>query len=373
MQKDFFRYMLPNKAPKNRDLVYFPYWRFKGMLFTCDKAGVHQRFSDVSLQAVPSRLFPESLGLRAQAMKLRFVSPETEGLFIKPIRSIDEVVEHFEKRFGLARRGPVYHHAHIGEAISLIYAPFYVDSFVNDAVLNRRISSRLPSDFSIEDFPSTPPIWPGRFLPTLCPGCGWDLTGGRDSQALACKNCNSMWFPVKDQLKQLGFSRMAGNGDDDQVHLPFWRITADVSGAQLHSYADLIRVANLPKVPVKEMEDVRFRFWVPAFKIRPRAFLRISRVLTIVQPDGALEKKFPGAKTHPITLPVKEAVESLKINLGGLIKGKRELFSRLSDIDIRPKTALLVYIPFHEEHHDLTHHDYSLAVNKNALSLSSNL
>ncbi len=375
-QKDYFRYVLPNSAPKNREIVYFPYWRFKGMIFICARDGVHQRFTDVSSQAAPSRFFPESLGLRAQAMKLRFVSSETPGRFIKPVLTIGQVVEEFEKRFGLSLKGAIYHHAHIGEAISLIYAPFYVDSRVHDAVLNRPVSPVLPPDFSLEDFPSTPPSWPGKFLPTMCPNCGWDLIGGRDSLALACKNCNSMWLSTENELKQIGFSCMGGAGDEDSVYLPFWRITAEVAGVEglrLHSCADLVRLANLPKVVQKEMEETRFRFWAPAFKIRPRAFLRISRGFTIAQPAEPLEKMMPGAKAHPVTMPVKEAVESLKINLGGLIAGQRKLYPRLPEINIRAQTALLVYIPFHEGHHDLTHPEYSMCVNKNALSLSYNL
>jgi len=40
--KDYFRYTLPSKAPENKKLLYFPYWRFKGMLFSCASDGVKQ-------------------------------------------------------------------------------------------------------------------------------------------------------------------------------------------------------------------------------------------------------------------------------------------------------------------------------------------
>ena len=66
--------MLPNHAPKGKDLLFFFYLRFKGMFFSCGTNGIQHRFMDLSHQAVQSRYFPVSVGLRSQAMKLKFVS-----------------------------------------------------------------------------------------------------------------------------------------------------------------------------------------------------------------------------------------------------------------------------------------------------------
>ena len=79
--------MLPNAAPKNKNLVFFPYWRFKGMLFSCVESGIKHRFIDASHQAVESGYFPISVGLRSQALKLNFVVPESRGYFLKPART----------------------------------------------------------------------------------------------------------------------------------------------------------------------------------------------------------------------------------------------------------------------------------------------
>ena len=49
--KDVFRYLLPSKAADSKELVFFPYWRFKGMLFACAGNGVRHKFVDVSHQA----------------------------------------------------------------------------------------------------------------------------------------------------------------------------------------------------------------------------------------------------------------------------------------------------------------------------------
>ena len=91
-----FRYMLPSTAPASKELLYFPYWRFKGMLFSCAGNGVGHKFVDVSHQAVSSPIFPVSLGLRSQALKLKFVTPETEGKFVADLKLDASAVGEFE-------------------------------------------------------------------------------------------------------------------------------------------------------------------------------------------------------------------------------------------------------------------------------------
>ena len=87
-----FRYILPHPARENKEVVYFPYWRFKGMLFSCVSNGVKHRIVDVSHQAIESQHFPVSVGLRSQTMKLRFVSPETEGRFLQTSLPYEEMM-----------------------------------------------------------------------------------------------------------------------------------------------------------------------------------------------------------------------------------------------------------------------------------------
>ena len=59
-------------------------------------------------------------------------------------------------------------------------------------------------------------------------------------------------------------------------------------------------------------DDVPFRFWIPAFKVRPRLFLRLASHLTVSQPREELIPELPANRIHPCTLPVKEAIESLE-------------------------------------------------------------
>jgi len=371
-QKNFFRYMLPNSAPKNKDLLFFPYWRFKGMVFSCVEDGIKHRFIDFSHQAVDSDYFPISVGLRSQALKLNFVTPESKGYFLRPTQTFKNVMSIFTHRFSTSLPNPVFHQSHIGETRSLIYSPYYANEKIFDAILNKPVSPDLPDDFDATLLQGGRPDGRINFIPTLCPDCGWDLEGRRDALVLNCKNCNSVWRPTANGFKKLRFAILPAS-QKNIIYLPFWRIKADVTGITLNSYADLVRIANIPKAIKKIWEDVEFRFWALAFKVRPQVFLRLARNITLAQPREKLVRELPDTRLHPVTLPIEEAVESLTVNLAGFMKPQKDLLPTLRDITITPKSYLLVYIPFIEQHHEVIHPEFHLSINKNQLELASNL
>ena len=172
-----YRYVLPNAAREDKELLFFPYWRFKGMFFSCISTGINHRIVDVSYRAVQSEYFPISLGLRSQTLKLRFLTPDTEGYFLDTSLPHQEMMQIVEQRYDASLPKPIYHWDFIGETLSQIYAPFYVNGKVYDAVLNRPVSPSLPADFHTKTLPGGPPQWHLRFVPALCPHCGWDLKG----------------------------------------------------------------------------------------------------------------------------------------------------------------------------------------------------
>ena len=264
------------------------------------------------------------------------------------------------------------HHAHIGETISLIYAPFYIENRIHDAVLNRPIATARVEDFDIEKLPVENPHWRIHFISTLCPNCGWDLEGEKDSLVLLCKNCTSAWCPVGKKLKKIRFGTHPSK-ESQAVYLPFWRVRPEISGLSLANYADLVQVANIPKVVQSGWEDIGFRFWVPAFKIRPKIFLQLSKNMTLSQLHNELTEQLPKNRHHPITLSITEAIESLKINLASFMKPKTRLPDILHGIDITAKSFALVYVPFIEKHHELIQPDLQFAINKNIIALSDNL
>ena len=73
-----FRFVLPHQA-QNKKILYVPYLRFRGVVYACQARRVNYRIMDITRLAVPIKRFPISLGLRPQAMKMRFVIQETKG------------------------------------------------------------------------------------------------------------------------------------------------------------------------------------------------------------------------------------------------------------------------------------------------------
>lgn len=372
MAKGFFRYQFTSKAPADKELVYFPYWRVKGMVFFCLHSNIQNRFADISHQAVKSPYFPLSVGFRSQALKLRFVTPDTNGYFIKPVSPLSDVKAAVTRRYVKRMPTPPLHEAVIGETASLIYSPYYVDRKVYDAIINQPVSVDTGADFSIRNFPGGKPDWGIRMIPTLCPRCGWDLEGDRDSLVLHCKNCTQVWKPDTDGLKPVAAAHIPDVGDD-VVYLPFWRISADINGVTLNNYADLVRLANLPKVVQRGMEAQPFYFWVVAFKVRPRTFLTISKGFTGAQVQEELVRKMPDGRMGPANMPLSEAAQSLKLILSHFINPREELPQILPNLEIKPKKATLVYLPFRDRMHELVQEKFRLAIDKNQLRLASNL
>ena len=88
-----------------------------------------------------------------------------------------------------------------------------------------------------------------------------------------------------------------------------------------------------------------FRFWTPAFKIRPDDFLFFSRDMTLSQPPKEYVAELPQGEVLPVTMPLQDAVESLKINLASFIKPPKML-QVLDTVEIKAKSVVLVYILF---------------------------
>ncbi|MCK7511673.1 MAG: hypothetical protein MZV70_51585 [Desulfobacterales bacterium] len=78
---------------------------------------------------------------------------------------------------------------------------------------------------------------------------------------------------------------------DAGVYFPFWQITCDLSAIDLKSYADLARIANLPKVVDRTAGLKEFRFWTPAFKVRAQVFMRLAESLTLLQAQDTRQRR----------------------------------------------------------------------------------
>lgn len=369
---DFFRYILPPKAPAGKELIYFPYWRYKGMLFSCLAKKVQNRFVDISHQALRSSHFPINIGFRGQTQKIRFATADIRGTFIKPQIPFSQLLDMWSDQYSAGLPKPILHQDWIGETRSLVYAPFYLDKQVMDGILNEPVSQAVVDEIPQSLLEPDEPKWPITFLAILCPQCGWDLNGERDSLALNCTNCQTVWQAKKGKLEQLNTAHVPEKGDD-WVYMPFWRIKADVSDITLDSYADLIQVANLPKVAQPGWEQIAFSFWSPAFKVRPQNFLTLATNVTLNQPVQRLLSGQPKGRLQAVNLPLQEAVESLKLNLAGFMRPRKKMADLIETIRIRARRFLLIYLPFKDTPHELVHPDLNLSINKNLLVHSKNL
>ena len=371
--RDHFRYYLPPSNPPSRETLYIPYWRFRGVSFFCGARRITSKVSDLTVLASRHGFFPRSVGLRPQVLTLRFVTSELEGKFFKPRTlpaGLTDIIENQAMEMGdLLPSGPIFH---IGETISLIYSPVYIQgSQFYDGILGRPMAS-IPIHFVDELLTFQQEDWNIRFVPTLCPRCGWDLLGERDSVVLLCHHCESAWHATRDGLQQVDFGLLPGPNGHAQ-YLPFWKMKVSLAGLPLHSYADLLRIANAPKVIKEEWEGEDLCFWSPAFKLPPGAFLRLAKGLTLSPPMDTLEEKLPPSPPCPMTLPLSEAVEGIKVTLATTAVDKKELLPKLPGLRVHVKDPLLVFMPFVLQGNEFIHPPTRCCVHKNYLRIGRNL
>lgn len=360
----YYRFVLPHKVP-DKEIIYVPYLRFKGNVYFCMDKTVSHRIVDITHVGVSFKNFPISLGVRPQAMKMRFVTQDTKGLFLKFSLRATEILAKAGKQF--LPPGKLFHRAYIGEALSIIYLPMFVENNkIFDAVLKRPIAN-LPEDQDIfEKGMENDPRWKITFMATLCPRCGWNLEGERDSVVLTCSNCETAWEASEGRFVEVNFS-MASNQGKDVVYLPFWKISASATGLEINSFADFVRVTNQPTLVTKEWEDQDMGFWSPAFKIRPKTFLKISRQFTICRKLFATEQRIPKQDRYPVTLPRTEAAQAMKVILAGSAINKKKVLPLLPRIRFKIKDYNLIYLPFRDTGHEMIQEHMGITINKKAL------
>jgi hypothetical protein len=365
-----FCYCLPALKASSENLIYIPYWRFKGVVYSVIPFEVRHRILDATLLAYSHRVFPPTLGIRPQALKMRFASGEIQGTFIKPQMSLEEAAMRIQNQFEELDGGgggcSSFHRQLIGELGSLIFFPVFVrNGTIVDGITGRVIGPErgLFLDDVQSKIPDHCEIHP---ISTLCPNCGNGLQGGRESLLLFCTICHVAWNPSSGKLVVTNFEVFPGKGDSS-VYLPFWVMRVVVEGIDLKSYADLVRAANLPRMIRPEWEGKEVNFWTPAFKVHPRLFLRLSKQMTLFQPAEKTEATLPDAFLQPITFSEESAAANLKIHLANLLSKKGIYFPKLQEISIEPVESKLVFIPFTSSGSEWVHPQLGISLQRQAL------
>lgn len=266
------RYFLAPRDPSPDDLWLVPYWRVRGPMFHCRRKEVTGTVADVTRLAAPVAGLPASLGIRPQAVPLRHLTPETPG---RRLRVAEPALGAIPAEIDLEDD----HRVLVGEVASLIYFPVRVRGGIVDALVDREIS-RAESNGLKALLDSAPSASAVRFHSTLCPACGWDLDGERESLVLFCRNCDSAWEGEASGLHRRTLARFR-TAADAPVQLPFWVSTIEGRNE-----------------------------WVPAFKIHPHHYIRLARALTILDPETAPEQAIMPGPIQAVTVPTHEIVDA---------------------------------------------------------------
>ncbi len=363
------RYYLPPADRDDDEIFYVPYWRAKGMLFSSRGYQIARRLLDTSIRAVEIRGFPQSLGFRPQSLSLRFVTPDVSGRFLAVENPLKTSVKALHQRRLAAGPGKMDFSAFIGEECSLIYAPVkrvdenrFQDAIdkkklpgISTAILDERLQKEPPADSELS------------FVPALCPACGWDLIGERDSLVLLCANCHTAWKASPAGLQPVLASVFPSEDKQEMLQIPFWRLQVEIDGLGIHSYADLVRQANLPKMIEPAWNEQPASFWLPAFKIQPRLFLRLAKNMTIIQPEEEPECHIDASTFYPVTMTASEASESLAVLLATMILPRQRIFPLLPQLHVTVHDARLIFRPFKLQGSDIIEPHSGMALNRNAL------
>ncbi len=351
------RFALPAKElVKERELIYAPYLRFKGSIFYVRNKEVKHKIVDTTRAGLDASLLPASLGLRPQAMQVKPVVSKDHNTFLIQSVPTKKAFVHAARVFDLFNDKsdkPILHRAFIGETLSRIYQPYYLKGDqLYDGVDNRLLGNRSLLGKHLGRTCTSKISWDPQFISTICPKCGGLLAGERDSLVLQCRNCVSLWQEKKQKFAPVDW-RVVPSEDPRVCYLPFWQIAFSTAGQVLKNYGDYLRFTNQPVVSKEKHESRPLIFWIPAFKINPKAFLQLASHLTVSQhniPEGKARRLTNG---YPVTLDQHEAAQAIKIVLAQTTLSKAKRLPLLAKVKVAEVRCLLTYLPFQEQTHDL--------------------
>lgn len=373
------RYVLPLQLSEQVDanqLIYVPYLRFKGSIFYVRDKEIKYKIVDTTRLGVDNNLLPASLGLRPQAMKVKPVVSATPGAFILqsvPTRNVFGHAAMVIDLFNEQSRKKTYHQAFIGETVSRIYHPCYLkDDQLFDAVNSRVMGQGSILKDHLAQTCSSKVSWEPRFITTICPRCGGLLAGEPDSLVLQCKNCQSLWQEHKNKFIAVKWKVIVSE-DREARYLPFWRIAFSTNGYILRTFGDYLRFTNQPLVVREDDDKLPLVFWIPAFKINPKAFLQLASQLTVAQGRIPPGKFMRLSNNYPVTLSRAEACQAIKSVLAYSTVSKEKRLPLLPKLQVEETDCQLTYLPFIHQTHDLLQEHTITAVQSAAIRFGRTL
>ena len=110
-------------------------------------------------------------------------------------------------------------------------------------------------------------------------------------------------------------------------------------------------------------------FKIPAFKIHPGLFLRLSRQMSSTAANPIQADRLPRATFYPVTLSFQEGFQVLPMLLNQLSDRRARLFRDLPPASLKPHKVKLLFVPFVNRGSDLVQPEQNIGVQKNALSV----
>lgn len=425
LPQNVFQYYIPPKDGIDMPVVFFPYWRFRGLLFSIETEEIHSKMFDFNFRAGDWKEIPFSLGVRTQTLHVLPVHPEMNGRLIKegmPLQEVMDRVHHmarasFEMRmkekdekerksklnpgsilteqvdyFNEAATGtesmmllnsffealqghtardstiPVqparkltYQQEFIGETSSIVYFPFFKkNGQLMDGVINKPVLYKSDSVRTLDSLPQKAPVYSFKHQSLICPHCGWDLHGYRDSVFFLCKNCEQGWMIFKNDLQACKYQFLKDM--QEAIYLPFWKIKTESSGIGVQDYEHQKQRLFRFNEPSKE----EIVFYVPAFRILTEIYLRLCRAFNSIHSDKTETEAYQTQRYFPATLPLSDAVESIFIILSHMSDSKKLILENRDKIKIDARQAILEYHPFRQMGMELQHPQMGFSFYKTA-------
>jgi len=365
-------FILPRREP-DPYTIYAPYIRFKGTIYNCLTDRIEHRVADISARGVELPFLPPSLGLRPQAMKMRFADPSLPGSFLQKSVTADKILARAVKNPKI-RDEKILHQTYIGDMLNTIYLPLSIrDEEILDGVLERPLA-KIPEDampFEAAEIDNS--AWKPLFLPALCPQCGWNLEGEADSVVLLCSNCNTGWQAGGSGFAEVRIQTTPATGEKE-LFIPFWNFKIGTNGARLNSFADFIHLTNQALIVKPEWEEMELYFVCPAFKVRPQDFLRLSTQMSVSQRHLLqTTESIPAKNLFPVTLTHSDVKRSLKVILANSAVSRSRVFPLLPEIDFEVKEYFLHYLPFEKTSHEMYQKELDVIINQRALTYGRTL
>jgi DNA-directed RNA polymerase subunit RPC12/RpoP len=389
-------YFLKPLASPQGDLFFIPYWRIRATRMMISETARRAEIVDHSALAVPFKEFQPTLGIRSQTLMLKFVEPGSPGVFFPPIMEKDDFVKQIQNNplhtqeltrgaseavarnvavlnrlgtpglevFAPGLKNETLMQALIGEMVSLVYAPFFIQGkTVIDGITGRPAFT----DQSAESLLALPEKYHARlsFVPTLCPQCDWNLQGENETLVLVCPHCWTAWQASEQGMRPVEARFLPGGSSATGV--PFWVLDVDYGALKLGSLADFIRLTNIAIPITSASEEKSFSMWMPAFKANPDLYFRLGKHLSSLQWDFR-KSGDPPENFYPVTLPASEAFQGLPIMLGEIAVAKKKAFPLITRAAFSLRGATLVFVPFVERGAELVQPRSNIAISKNALA-----